>query len=193
MYLEQQNDANESIPAMTTKPKQLKRIHKPLKSSELYRPVQMDALSFESTEELDPLKGVIEQHRAVRALELGLTINSRNYNVYVAGASGTGKTTVVRTLLKKLAPRLPTPPDWIYVHNFKDPAEPMAIQMMAGTASSFRRAMEILVERLWELIPAHFHSREHQELVQTILNGGLDRENERFLEFSKIYHFKIFV
>jgi len=186
MYLIEQNDINESIYFMTTQPKVLKRVHKPLKSSELYRPVQMDALSFQTTEELDPLKGVIEQHRAVRALELGLTINSRNYNVYVAGASGTGKTTVVRTLLKKLAPRLTTPPDWVYVHNFKDPAEPHAIQMVAGTASSFRKATETLVERLWELIPAHFHSREHQELVQSILNGGLDRENERFVELSQV-------
>lgn len=177
--------AFESFVTMADTLKRTTRTPKTLGVSDLYRPAHLDSLSFETTAELKSLRGVIEQSRAVRALELGLNIDSRNYNVFVAGASGTGKTTVVRTLLNKLAPKQNPPPDWVYVHNFKDPAEPISLKLPAGTASGLKQNMELLVDRLWELIPALFHSKEHQEKVQGILNAGMDKENERFVALSK--------
>jgi len=170
---------------MTTTPKLTKRRFRELKATELYRPAMLSGLEFETTKELDTLTGVIEQDRAVRALELGLKIDKRNYNLYVAGESGTGKTTSVKTLLKRIAPDRPTPDDWICVHNFKDPTSPRSISMPPGTAVGFKRALADIIAELRESIPKVFHSKEHQEKVQGILNDSLDKENDCFVELSK--------
>ena len=170
---------------MSVEPKPSRRRFRELKVKDLYRHVRLTGLKFETTEDLDVLTGVIEQDRAVRALELGLGIDKRNYNIYVAGESGTGKSTLVRTLLKKLAPKRPTPGDWICVHNFKEPTAPRTIAMPAGTAVGFRSDVAEVIADLRESIPKVFHSKEHQEKVQGILNGSLDRENDCFVELSK--------
>ena len=57
--------------------------------SELNHRVDTERLKFKTTAELNPLEGVIEQERALEALETGLSIKNRNYNIYIAGASGT--------------------------------------------------------------------------------------------------------
>ena len=170
---------------MTTEPRPSRRKFRELKEGDLYRPAALAGLEFETTEDLDVLSGVIEQERAVRALELGLSIDKRNYNVYVAGASGTGKTTMVKTLLSKVAPKRPTPPDWVCVNNFKDPTAPRPIHMKAGTANDFKRRLAEIITHLREQVPKVFHSKEHQEKVQGILNSSLDRENDCFVSLSQ--------
>ena len=156
-----------------------------LEASRLTRPANLAGIAFETTADLETLEGVIEQERAVDALELGLSLDRRNYNVYVAGESGTGKTTMVKTLLARLAPKRKTPDDWICVHNYKDATAPRALSMPAGTAADFKNALSQLITQMREQVPKVFHSKEHQEKVQGILNEGLDRENDSFVSLSK--------
>ena len=51
-------------------------------------------LPFETTEDLQSLEGIIGQKRGADALTFGLKIKKRGYNIYVAGTSGVGKTTI---------------------------------------------------------------------------------------------------
>ncbi|HZU77020.1 MAG TPA: Lon-like protease helical domain-containing protein [Dehalococcoidia bacterium] len=92
----------------------------------------------ESTAELEPLPGIFGQQRATEALSFGLAMDERNFNTYVAGADGTGRTTAVRSFLHQAAAALPTPPDWCYIHNFNDPSQPRALQLQAGRGRSLR-------------------------------------------------------
>src|SRR5713226_7815873 len=78
--------------------------------------------AFETTAELDPYPSLLGQERAAEALSFGLAMRERSFNVFVAGPEGTGKATAVRAFLSDAAARRPTPDDWCYVHNFKDPA-----------------------------------------------------------------------
>ena len=162
-----------------------RRRFKELKPEELYRTAKLPGLEFETTDDLEVLTGVIEQDRARRALELGLTVDKRNYNVYVAGASGTGKSTIVKTLLAKITPKLKTSDDWVTVHNFKDATAPKSLQMPSGTAGGFKQAVAKVITELREDIPKVFHSKEHQEKVQGILNESLDQENDCFVDLSQ--------
>ncbi|MCO4764579.1 MAG: AAA family ATPase, partial [Myxococcales bacterium] len=94
--------------------------------------VNPDELQFETTEEVPILEAVIEQHRALRSLDIGLAIQRPNYHIYLAGASGTGKRSQLRNLLDKIAPTRDVPPDWMYVHNFEDTDAPRAVSLPAG-------------------------------------------------------------
>ena len=58
------------------------------------------SLHFETTNDLTPLEGLLGQERAQKALTLGVEIARPGYNVYVCGASGTGRMTAVQQILE---------------------------------------------------------------------------------------------
>ena len=51
---------------------------------------------FKCTKDLAPLREFIGQDRAIRGIEFGLSMKNKGYNIYVAGLSGTGKTSIVK-------------------------------------------------------------------------------------------------
>lgn len=120
-----------------------------------------DLLRCGSTEELTALEGVLGQDRALRALEFGLGISVKGFNIYVAGPSGTGKTTAVRNFVAELAKSKPTPNDWVYVNNFSDPYEPKAIKLLAGKAKEFQKDVKNFVNEAKRTIPKTFQSDEY--------------------------------
>ena len=58
---------------------------------------------FKDTSELEPLKDILGQDRAISAMELGLKIDNPAYNIYVAGESGTGRSTYTLKAVNKYA------------------------------------------------------------------------------------------
>jgi predicted ATP-dependent protease len=123
--------------------------------------VDPSSLGFESTESLAPPEGIIGQARAVSALQLGLGIKHGGFHIYVAGPPGIGKMTAVRAFLERLAKRQLRPPDWCYVNNFEDPAQPKAIRLPAGRGRQFERDMQELVAHIAQRIPKLFESEDY--------------------------------
>ncbi|MBM4343797.1 MAG: AAA family ATPase [Deltaproteobacteria bacterium] len=145
----------------------------------------LDALPFETTADLEPLASVIEQERAMQSLELGLSVTRPNYHVYVAGPSGTGKRSLLRVMLDKLAPSRKTPNDWVYVHNFDDDDAPVAIPLKAGDARELKKAVDKLLERLQKEVPAAFHSPEHQLRLQHAVSQSQTLQTDAFVALSR--------
>ncbi len=156
-----------------------------LTADQVWRPSAVARLDFDSTDDLEVFEGVVEQDRATRALELGLAIHRRTYNIYVSGVSGTGRTTIVKNLLAKVAPTRPVPPDWVYVNDFDTPDRPYPIQLPSGAGEKFAKEVEGLVEELLGELPRAFHAKEHQEKIQRILNSSVDAENDAFNQMAK--------
>src|SRR5437762_12422070 len=97
-------------------------------------------LPFACTAEMTPLEDFIGQERAIRAIEFGLGVNKPGFNIFVAGLTGTGKTSIIKSFLKKVAskrstadPQFPAVEDWCYVYNFADPDRPQVIKLRAGS------------------------------------------------------------
>jgi predicted ATP-dependent protease len=126
--------------------------------------------SFQTTAELPPLKGIVEQERPTRAIRFGLDITSPGYNIYVSGLTGTGKTTVIRTFLEQIAAKMPRPDDWCYVYNFTDPNCPTILNLPAGQAKNLKAEMAELVRHLKAEIPKAFESKEYEESVNALLH-----------------------
>ena len=59
---------------------------------------------FECTKDLAPLGEFIGQDRAIRAVEFGLSMSREGYNIFVAGITGTGKTSVVKAHIHRPRP-----------------------------------------------------------------------------------------
>jgi lon-related putative ATP-dependent protease len=118
-------------------------------------------LNCESSAELAPRDVIIGQERAIRALNFGLAVKRRGFNMYVAGAAGTGRITAVQKFLEAAASKDPCPDDWCYVYNFRDGYTPRALRFPPGKAATFQGEMEKLVKSVLQEIRNAFESEEY--------------------------------
>ncbi len=91
---------------------------------------------------------IIGQDRAISALELGLGIKADGYNIFIMGASGTGRRTVLTTLLADYKSNPADLQDIAYVCNFAHPLEPKALFLAAGTGAQFKKALHAAIEAI---------------------------------------------
>ncbi|MEX0785536.1 MAG: ATP-binding protein [Dehalococcoidia bacterium] len=132
-------------------------------ADQLYRPCDPEALGFETTAEVSPLDGTVGQERALHSLEFGLDIAADGYNLFVAGPTGTGRMSTLRAVVRTIAEGRPHPPDWCYVHNFRDHRQPSVLSLPAGRGQAFARDMAEFVVAARKEIPGHFDSEAYTE------------------------------
>ena len=133
-----------------------------LRPDQLRRRCDPAAFAFRSTAELEDLDGLFGQARALGAIEFGVGMRREGYNVFAMGPEGVGRHTLARRELEAQARRLPAPPDWCYVFNFRTPHRPRALSLPAGQAAAFRTGMQRLVEDLRAAVPAAFETDEYR-------------------------------
>jgi len=125
-------------------------------------------LGFETTADLPDLPDPVGQERALDALRLAVGIRRPGFNVFAFGPTDAGIADVVHALLGRQAVDAPTPPGWVYVHDFDDPQRPRAIALPAGRGPRLRADMEHLVDGLRSAIPAAFESEQYRARAQVI-------------------------
>lgn len=135
-------------------------------------------LGIETTNDVKPIGEIIGQPRALKALRLGLGMRHLGYNIFVAGPSGTGRTTTIKRLLAEFSAQTASLEDKLYVHNFKNPDMPMLLCLPAGQGAAFRDDMKHLVATLMKVIPATLDSSTYQERRKAII--------EKFQEEQKV-------
>jgi lon-related putative ATP-dependent protease len=124
---------------------------------------------FKTTEDYEFEHEPLHQERGVSAIDFGLNIRSEGYNIYVAGATGTGRNTQVMKAVGEIASQQDPPDDWLYVNNFLQEDEPLALRLPAGRGVMFRKDMEELLEELKVEIPKSFESEEYETRKQELL------------------------
>jgi len=143
------------------------------------------SLGIAHIEEVTPLKEIIGQDRALRALHIGLEMKHVGYNVFVTGSSGTGRTTSIKQLLHGLAEQPASLTDKCYVHNFRDPDSPLMITLPAGQGTAFKKDMAAFLSEMMKAIPAVFDSRRYADQRKDTLGHFQDRQRSVLREFEK--------
>ena len=133
---------------------------KPLGLDRLYKQCDRDALSFASTDDLDPRAEPVGQERALEALRFGAGIAHDGYNIFVIGLQGAEAREAVRAALEA-SPGGGNGSDWVYVNNFEDIHRPRAVPLAAGEAPQFAGAIARLAEELQAALPAIFASEDY--------------------------------
>jgi lon-related putative ATP-dependent protease len=140
-----------------------------LAPEQLRRTWPHNGLGFETTAQIPPLEGLVGQERAVEALRFGLGMTAPGYNLYVAGPSGTGKTSYTCALVHARAQTRSVPDDWVYVYNFDQPDEPIALPLPPGKAPVFAAQMEELISDVRIAAGRMLSSQEYQARRQEIV------------------------
>ena len=118
-------------------------------------------LKFKTTKELEPFNGTIGQQRGIKAMEFGLNIDIKGYNLYLEGPTGIGKTIYARDKLAQIAKKKDVPDDWCYVYNFVEPNEPVAISLPAKMGKEFQSDMKQFVENMKVEIKSAFNNQDY--------------------------------
>ena len=149
-----------------------------LKPENLRAACDINTLGFETTSDLAPLKfKVVAQGRAQRALEFGLGIKDHEYNIYVAGPRHARKTETIKDYVSELAAKEPCPPDYLYVHNFKEPERPRSLVLPTGRGRTFKTDMEELLTNLKIHVPEIFESEEYNNRREALVSQFTKERN----------------
>lgn len=122
-----------------------------------------DIFNFETTGELEPIQEGIGQDRGIQALEFGLQVDVKGYNLYLEGPSGVGKTMYTKNYLDKIATKKKTPSDWCYIYNFDNPNEPIAVELPAGQGKEFQEAMDGFIKEIKKDIKKTFNADDFEK------------------------------
>jgi len=125
-------------------------------------------LPFKTTAELEDLPDILGQNRAFQAIEFGINVEHRGFNLFVMGSSGLGKHGLIRKYLSHVAQDKASPADWCYVHNFDQDYKPRALKLPSSQGRTFKKDMKNLLEDLGKAINAAFETSEYQEQIQII-------------------------
>jgi lon-related putative ATP-dependent protease len=145
-------------------------------SSQLRAYVYPESLPFENTASLNPPgEKILGQERASDAIRFGMGMKEHGYHIFIAGPPKAGLTYTARVFLEEQAKKEPTPPDWCYVHNFKESDKPKSLKLSSGMGKDLKKAMNDLIQALQTSIHEVFESEDfttrdssvHQEFERT--------------------------
>ena len=149
-----------------------------------------EKLPFETTEELEGISTGIGQDRGIKALEFGLNVDIKGYNLYLEGPSGVGKTMYTKKFLDTISKKKKTPSDWCYIYNFENPNEPIAVPLSAGHGKEFRDTMEQFIKDIKNDINTTFNNEDFEkeknaikqrfEQKRTLLLEKLNKESAKY-------------
>ena len=142
-------------------------------------------LDFETTEELSAIdEEIIGQNRAADSLDFGMRVNKSGYNIFMAGESGTGKSTYAENMAEEKSSEMEQPKDILYVFNFSESDKPRVMRVPAGMGNELKSDMEKIVEELQEEIPRAFEGEEYEAEKKEILNEYQPKSNKVMQEFE---------
>ncbi len=119
--------------------------------------------NFETTEQVKSITSGIGQERGIKALEFGLQVDIKGYNLYLEGPSGVGKTMYTKNYLDTISKKQKVPNDWCYIYNFDNPNEPIAVSLSAGQGKEFKDSMDGFIIEIKKDIKKTFNADDFEK------------------------------
>jgi len=144
-----------------------------------------DTLGFSVTSELleYPLPW-IGQARAEEAARFGLGMDQPDYNLFVLGEVGSGRSSLLRHAMQAAAAKRMAPPDLCYLYNFDAPERPRALRLPAGQGRLLRQLMARMTKSLQTEIQQRLDSQEFKAESERIEKAYKAEESKAFAELE---------
>lgn len=121
---------------------------KPISAKRLRKRCNPSQFRFSTTDDLDVDEDIIGQERAIEALQFGLDVEVKGFNIYVMGSPGLGKHTLTKKMVIRKSRLLSLASDWCYVFNFTNPLRPKVLKLPPGMGNHFRDDMDHVIDTL---------------------------------------------
>lgn len=122
-----------------------------------------------SIKDIENAEKVDVQKRANEALQIGLSIENRAYNIYISSPEYWKFDEMIVKIVQEFAKNRKAPNDWFYVHNFRNPSNPIALNLESEKGDEFISDIEKLIKNikatLKQLIESEELNRIREEIV----------------------------
>lgn len=152
--------------------------NKSLPIAQLRKRTDPASLGISTTNEIAPLEEFLGQKRAVSSISFGLEVESKGYNIVVLGNPGSGRTTYALERLRSAARKRTPPDDWVYVYNFEDPGQPLAINLPAGKGKEMGTAFDEMIEELKTSISKAFEKSQYEDAKAQLVKEFQEEVNQ---------------
>ncbi len=136
-----------------------------------------------STKDLEPKDFFPKQERLKEAFETFLAV--KDYNLFVVGPEGVGKTTYTLSRLEEERKKLPPPEDLCYYHNPEEPLRPKLLVLPNGQGRRLKEKVERVLQLLKEKTLRVFESKEFEEEKRKRLKVIEEKKQKLLLELSQ--------
>jgi hypothetical protein len=156
-----------------------------LNPAELRLTIAPDTLGFADTSELlGQTLPWIGQERAEAAAHFGLGMDQPDYNLFVLGEVGSGRSSLLRQAMQAIAAHKAVPPDLCYLHNFDAPERPRALRLPAGQGKLLRQLMTLTMKSLQTEIPQRLDGQDFKSESEHIEKTYKTAENKAYAELE---------
>lgn len=152
---------------------------------ELRLTVDPDTLGFADTSELlEHALSWIGQERAEIAVRFGLGMDQPDYNLFVLGEAGSGRSSLLRQAMLAAASTRATPPDLCYLYNFNAPERPRALRLPSGQGRLLRQNMARMMNTLLADIPQQLDGPHFKVESERIAKSYKEEEARAYAELD---------
>jgi len=156
-----------------------------LTPADLRLTIAPDTLGFADTSELLHLPlPWIGQERAEMATRFGLGMDQPDYNLFVLGEVGSGRSSLLKQAMQAVAADKLVPPDLCYLHNFDAPERPLALRLPAGQGRLLRQLLVRTVKSLPAEISLLLEGQDFKAESERIEKAYKDDEAKAYTELS---------
>jgi hypothetical protein len=152
-----------------------------LTADELRLTVDPDSLGFTDTSALlEHALPWIGQERAEIAATFGLGMDQADYNLFVLGEVGSGRSSLLKQAMQAMGAQRPTPPDLCYLYNFDRPERPRALRLPAGQGRVLRQCMARMMKTLPTVIPQQLDGPDFKVESERLAASYKEEESKAF-------------
>ncbi len=126
----------------------------------------------------------IGQERAEMAARFGLAMDQPDYNLFVLGEVGSGRSSLLKRAMQDTAANRPVPPDLCYLHNFDAPERPLALRLPAGQGRLLRHFMAQMMKSLQKEIPQSLGGQDFKAESERIEKTFKSEEAKAYAELD---------
>ena len=156
-----------------------------LTPAELRLTIAPDTLGFADTSELlEYALPWIGQERAEMAARFGLGMDQPDYNLFVLGEVGSGRSSLLKQAMQTTAASKAVPPDLCYLHNFDAPERPRALRLPAGQGRLLRQLMVQMTKSLQTEIPQRLDGQDFKAESERIEKAQKAEETKAYAELE---------
>ena len=138
-----------------------------------------------STKRIKPMNNFLGQDRAKASVEAGIALPYSGYNIFAVGTAGLGKRTMIKRLLQQHAKTMQTPDDWVYVNNFKNARNPLALRFPAGQGTKFQNLLHQVWQTNLKQLERRFSAETYHNRIEKIRLITGNEQQQALVELTK--------